>query len=48
MVQFEISYLLFNISQVAVDGKVQAAEAAGFVGLLDAVDGEPGQMSNDE
>ena len=25
----------------SVDGEVQAAEAAGFVGLLDAVDGQP-------
>ena len=39
---------VFDFAFEAVDGEVQAAEAAGFVGFLDAVDGEPVQMSKDE
>ena len=30
-----------DVAFEAMHGEVQAAEAAGFVGLLDAVDGEP-------
>ena len=33
---------VFDFAFEAVDGEVQAAEASGFVGLLDAVDGEFG------
>ena len=31
---------VFDFAFEAVDGEVQAAEAAGFVGFLDAVDGQ--------
>ena len=30
---------VFDLAFEAVDGEVQAAEASGFVGVLDAVDG---------
>ena len=44
---------VFDFAFEAMDGEVladghQAAEASGFVGLLDAVDGEPGEISNGE
>ena len=38
----------FDFAFEAVDGEIQAAEAAGFVGFLDAVDGEAAQIPNDE